>query len=163
MSKYPYLLWYHSIKKLSSVIFIKQIKILHIDSGRDIMRAAAYAERGIYMSYMIIFDLVIAVLGIYLVSSALQMKRTGEISGMFHSSENTEICRDKEGFINGIYRQTLIFGVISLLFGVVDAANGIFFSEGKIFDFISMAAFLLACFWFSMKLRKEKARFFDEM
>lgn len=112
------------------------------------------------MNYIVIFDLIVAVLGIYLIYSALQMKKTGQINTVMVSSEEIRRCADPAGFIRRIYRPTLLFGGISLAFGILACVNDFIFHLGRAFEVGGMLVFLAAWFWFSRELRMRKAEFF---
>ena len=57
------------------------------------------------MDFMLIFDLVIAGLGLYLIYSSLKMRQTGELSTIVVNQADMARCRDKGGFIEiYIYR-----------------------------------------------------------
>lgn len=114
------------------------------------------------MSYIVIFDVIVAVLGIYLIYIALQMKKTGEINTVMASSGEIRRCADKAGFIGRIYKPTLLFGGISLAFGVLACVNDMVFHLGRVFEIGGMLVFLAAWFWFSRELRIRKAEFFKE-
>ncbi len=107
-----------------------------------------------------IFDVIVAILGAYLIYSALQMKKTGEINTVMVSGEEIRRCTDKAGFIGRIYRPTLLFGGISLAFGVLACVNDAVFHLGRAFEVGGMLVFLAAWFWFSRELRIRKAEFF---
>ena len=112
------------------------------------------------MNFMVVFDVVIAVLGIYLIYSAIQMKKTGEISNVIVNPEEIAKCKNKRGFIDFIYDKVMLFGVVSLVFGILGGINDGVYSFGKIFTVISVSVFVLAWFWFSNQLRKGRDKFF---
>ena len=111
------------------------------------------------MRYMTIFNVILAVLGIYLSYAAVQMKRTGQICAILLSDEERNSCTDAQGFIDGIYRQTLLFGMIMLLFGVADGINGVIGFFGRTFSIIVSVVFLISCLWFFSVTRRVKEKF----
>lgn len=64
-----------------------------------------------------IFDLLIGAGGIYLIYTAVVMKKTGEIKTGVLVSKETDIhkMRDKEGFINYMFGKVLLIGVLTVL------------------------------------------------
>lgn len=60
------------------------------------------------MNLVLIFDVIIAGLGIYLIYSAFQMKKTGEISNVIINELEVTKCKDRKSFIQSIYNQTVI-------------------------------------------------------
>ena len=70
------------------------------------------------MNLVLIFDVIIAGLGIYLIYSAFQMKKTGEISNVIINELEVTKCKDRKSFIQSIYNQVIILGAIAVIFGV---------------------------------------------
>ncbi len=112
------------------------------------------------MDYIIIFDVVLVIVGAYLIFSGLQMKKTGKISAFIVNQEEIGRCKDTQGFIAGIYRQTWAFGAALLLFGVFGCINDTVYAFGRFFDLGSVLFFLTAWFWFTRENRKGKEKFF---
>ena len=48
------------------------------------------------MDVMLIFDVVIAIFGVYMIGAALKMKKTGKISSAVITAEEIARCRDDE-------------------------------------------------------------------
>ncbi len=117
-------------------------------------------ERGSGMDYIVIFDVIVAALGLYLIAAAYKMKKTGEPNAVLAGSEEVLKCRDKKGFVGAIYGQTFFFGFVCLAFGAFGCVSDAVFSFGRAFEIGSAAVFLLAWFWFSRELRKKKELFF---
>ncbi len=112
------------------------------------------------MNYILIFDVIIAALGIYLVFSAWKMKITGEISTLIINSLEISRCKDKESFIASIYSQTIIFGMVSLIFGLLGCINDTVYALGSVFDIGGVVVFIVAWLWFTREVRKKKEQFF---
>lgn len=112
------------------------------------------------MDFMVIFDVIIAGLGVYMIYSAAQMKKTGELSNIVVTPEEMSRCRDKRGFIDWIYNKIIIFAVVALLFGVLGAINDLKLVFGNMFNTVGVLVFLVVWFWFTKALRKGKEKFF---
>lgn len=112
------------------------------------------------MNFMVVFDVVIAVLGLYLIYAAMQMKRSGEISNVIVNPEEIARCKNKRGFIDFIYDKVLIFGVVALAFGILGGISDGISSFGRIYTVISISLFVLAWLWFANQLRKGREKFF---
>ena len=112
------------------------------------------------MNYIIIFDVIIAALGLYLIYSAQKMKNTGEICEILLNREETKKCKDKQGFICKIYKKTCLFGTLSVLFGIFGCVNDTLYPFGRLYDIGSVAIYLIAWFWFSRELRSARGDFF---
>lgn len=72
-----------------------------------------------------IFDLLIAGSGLYLIYTAIMMKKHGQIkAGVIVSKDvNVDKIRDKEGFIRYMYGKVLLIGVLATLVGIVSLVN----------------------------------------
>ena len=112
------------------------------------------------MNLVLIFDVIIAGLGIYMIYSAFQMKKTGEISNVIINELEVTKCKDRKSFIQSIYNQTVIFGAISVIFGVLGCINDTVFSLGKVFDIGGVFIFVGAWLWFTREVRKKKGEYF---
>lgn len=112
------------------------------------------------MQYIVIFHVIIVILGGYLIYSALQMKKTGEINPVMVNREEMRDCTDPKDFIAGIYVPTLVFGGISSIFGILGCINDVLFHFGRIYEVGGVLVFLASWLWFSRELRRRKANFF---
>ena len=54
------------------------------------------------MDVMLIFDVVIAIFGVYMIGAALKMKKTGKISSAVITAEEIARCRKTKEFITFI-------------------------------------------------------------
>ena len=101
-----------------------------------------------------IFYVVLAVLGIYLIYSVRNMKKKGEISAFIISLEDLEKCRNKKGFINETANSMLVFGIITLLYGIFGIANSFLSAFGWGYEVLGISEFLIVYGWFSKELIK---------
>lgn len=114
---------------------------------------------------MIIFDLVIAVLGVYLVYSAARMKNNEEVPAAFVPEEEMNRCEDKSGFSAYMFPRTLLFGLVSIISGIL-----CFFADikvlpldkksGNIFSIVMLIIFLVVWLIFTVCLRRAKEKYF---
>ena len=112
------------------------------------------------MDFMLIFDVVIAGLGLYLIYASLKMKNTGELNTVVVNREDAARCKDRKGFIEAIAMKAVFFGVVSLLFGILAVINDFYAVLGKYFNAVGAVVFIGSWFWFSGELRKARERFF---
>lgn len=112
------------------------------------------------MDYIIIFDVIIAFLGVYLLYSALQMKRTQKISTLIVNKDVIARCRDKKSFIESVYRKMALFGIISIVFGICGCIDDMVYSFGRTYDIVSVLLYLVAWFLFSREIRNESGKYF---
>ena len=101
-----------------------------------------------------IFYVILAVLGIYLICSVGRMKRKEEISSLIIPQEELAKCRNKRGFIEEMTKSMLLFGIITLLYGVFGIVNSLFSAFGWGYELIGISLFLIVYGWFYKELRK---------
>ena len=65
-------------------------------------------EKGKTMNYILIFDVIMAAVGIYFGIAAIQMKRSGEISNLIASQEEIKRCKHKEAYVQNVSHKLLI-------------------------------------------------------
>lgn len=104
------------------------------------------------MGNMNIFDLLIGASGVYLIYTAVEMKRTGEIkTGVLVSKEmDVNKMKDKEGFIRYMFGRVLLAGVLIVLSAAGNLArtslNGPAWLSmaGNIGFFVALVLYMLA-------------------
>ncbi len=112
------------------------------------------------MKYMIIFDVIIAVLGIYLVYTALRMNQMQKISTLLVNQDAIAKCRDKKGFIQSVYKKMAGFGAGSIVFGALGCINDTICDFGRAYNIVSVCVYFVAWFLFSREMRKDREKFF---
>lgn len=117
------------------------------------------------MGFMVAFDVVIAVLGAYVVIMSVMMKKKKEIPGIFVSAEEIKNCKDETGFCNYLFLKALIFGIVCMIFGIIDFIidYGIYPNAPKTLNIILLVLFLVVWFWFSWSIKKGKEKYFRTM
>ena len=75
------------------------------------------------MDVMLIFDVVIAIFGVYMIGAALKMKKTGKISSAVITAEEIARCRKTKEFIAFIYWKEAVFGALIIAVGVLGIIN----------------------------------------
>lgn len=111
------------------------------------------------MNIMLVLDVIIIFLGIYMLFQAFGMKKKGEISPVIITQEEIVKCKDKNGFIQNIYKKEAVFGGIIVFAGVLGVINEQIFKAGAI-KYVVGAIFLFAFFWFQSALGKARGKFF---
>ena len=97
------------------------------------------------MDVMLIFDVVIAIFGVYMIAAALKMKKTAR-------------CRKTKEFIAFIYWKEAVFGALIIAVGVLGIINDKVVSLGA-FNVVELLIFLAAFLWFQSQLRKAREQF----
>ena len=105
------------------------------------------------MDVMLIFDVVIAIFGVYMIAAALKMKKTGKIT-----AEEIARCRKTKEFIAFIYWKEAVFGALIIAVGVLGIINDKVVSLGA-FNVVELLIFLAAFLWFQSQLRKAREQF----
>ena len=110
------------------------------------------------MDVMLIFDVVIAIFGVYMIGAALKMKKTGKISSAVITAEEIARCRKTKEFIASIYWKEAVFGALIIAVGVLGIINDKVVSLGA-FNVVELLIFLAAFLWFQSQLRKAREQF----
>ena len=106
-----------------------------------------------------LFDLIAVFFGIYMIGSALKMKRTGEISTIIMTAKEIEKCKDKAGYIAFIYWKEAVFGALFILVGIIGFINSYVVSLGLWLNAIDLLIFLGAFLWFYHELGEARERY----
>ena len=116
---------------------------------------------------MLIFDVIVLVLGVYILYQARFMKVNQEVPSLFVSAQETRHCRNRKGFINFLYSKANIFGVVDIVYGLeglyddgFTAWNESLPKVNTAVNIIVLLGFLSVWIWFSVQLRKGKNEFF---
>jgi len=89
----------------------------------EFMKSAFYV--GQVLDTFLIFDVLIFGCGIYLIYAALKMKKTGEIDSTAIVGKNCNLnkAKDKQGFIDYMYKKSIIMGILIMIGGAIDFVN----------------------------------------
>lgn len=112
------------------------------------------------MNLMTMFDLIITIMGIYMIMEAIKMKNTGELSKTVINEKEMNHCKDKKGFIDFVYPRAIVFGGFLILYGVLDYVNEYVYSFGVVLDIIILILFVGGFIWFMKQLSKARGKFF---
>lgn len=109
-------------------------------------------------SFMILFDVIILGYGLYMVYSAYQMRKTHQPPTMLINQAELVGARDVKGFCEAMFKPFVLFGMIAAIYGVVGLINDLYM-EVPAMNFVSIALFLVLCFWFFKEMKKNKSKF----
>lgn len=110
------------------------------------------------MSSTNILDIVITALGIYLICVTLGMKKDKKINKMFLSPEELKKVKDVEGFINFVSPVCLIFGVITIILGILGLVSGLVY-EIKYYNWIEMIIFVITLIIFANRFTRAREKY----
>ena len=109
------------------------------------------------MSFMTIFDVIIGILGLYLVFIGIKGYKKGEVDPMMITTEELTRCSDVPGLSRYLMPKTAIFGGFCVVFGI----QGLLNDTGKVsfsqpVNVIFLIAFIVVWVIFSIIIRKAK-------
>ncbi len=109
-----------------------------------------------------IFDLLIAGCGLYLIYTAISMKKHGQVkAGVIVSKDvDVEKIRDKAGFIQYMYGKVLLIGILAVLVGVISLVNTKL-GGPDIISILSVIGYLIVLVVFAVATVKARKKFID--
>lgn len=107
------------------------------------------------MKVLLIIDVLIIIIGFYLVIGTKKMGDSGEINSMLLAEEEIKKVKDSKGFIKFISPICYLFGGVSFLLGVVGIVAG--FVNIPYWSYVELAIFLIVLLIFSFKLQKARS------
>ena len=110
------------------------------------------------MDVMLVFNVVVALFGAYMIWSALQMKKSGKINSMVLAQEELKKVKDTKGFIEFLYWREMLFGALVLIVGVLGVLNETVMPIGKA-SILEVIIFLAAFIWNQKSLAKAREKF----
>lgn len=117
------------------------------------------------LGFMVAFDIVIAILGCYIVVRSILMKKKKEIPTIFVVAEEARGCKDVPGFIDYLFPKAMLFGIVCCIFGIIDFVidYGIYTNTPKYVNVVLLVLFLIVWFYFSWSIKKGKEKFFNKI
>ena len=110
------------------------------------------------MDVMMIFNVVMMILGIYMIISAFNMKKNRQI-GMILAEEEINKCKDTAGFIEAIYRQQAVMGVTVILYGGIELLDNYVLGVGGLLNYIPKVLVLVVFLWFYKGLQSARTEY----
>lgn len=116
------------------------------------------------MNFMMAFDVILLMLGAYLLFAGFVMKRDGTIPPSIVPAQSMTGCKDQKGYANYLFPWVIAFAIGCLVFGLLSLGLDLnVISLGKVTGFINIVviiAFLLLWGMFSFAIRKGHSKFF---
>ena len=110
------------------------------------------------MNIYLILDVVILILGLYVVYASFKMKSTGKIAGSFLAEEDQKKVKDQKGYIDYIENKSCAFGVFSVVLAVVSVLSELVLKI-PYWRYIEMVLFVIAIIFFSHVIRNSREKF----
>lgn len=106
----------------------------------------------------LLLDAFIAGFGVYLIYSAVNMKRTGELKKgiMIRKDADLSSATDIPGFINYMYAKTIAVGACTALCGVVGVVNDMYGGLGMVQLVMTFLFFLVVVIFGFMVVKAQK-------
>ena len=116
---------------------------------------------GNYDSLWGFIGILVLACGIYAVYSYIKMKKDGEINASLLLGKDYmyKKCKDKEGYIRKAGPALLVFGLVSLAYGVVDVIH-CYVHPMKAADVAGMIIFFIVLVWFAVYTARLRRRYF---
>lgn len=109
------------------------------------------------MNFFAIFDVIIGVLGAYLVFTGIKSYKNGEVDPMMITKEELSKCNDIAGLSKYLMPKCGIFGLFCVLFGIQGFINDIHvFDFPKAVNIAFLIAFVIVWGVFSFFIHKAK-------
>ncbi len=108
---------------------------------------------------MIIFDVIVLLLGVYLIYNALKMKKNDEISSLLLAPKELKLCKHPYDFIDYMFPIMLSFGIVCVLFGIASLIVDAWLDLPGIYEAALVVVLIGVWIWFSLMLRKAKRKF----
>ena len=109
------------------------------------------------MNFFSIFDVIIGLLGAYLLFTGIKSYKTGNVDPMIITAEEITRCGDIKGLSAYIMPKCAIFGGFCIIFGIQGLLNDAkLVSFPKYVNVVFLIAFVIVWLVFSFAIRKAK-------
>ncbi|MCR5033492.1 MAG: hypothetical protein K6A92_11620 [Lachnospiraceae bacterium] len=97
------------------------------------------------------FDIFLVIIGVYVLVVVCTMKATGKLTNNMLVGRNVKIetARDPKGFIDAIFKKTLVCGIASIVCGFGDLINVTFLGGIWWFKFPVMIVYIIIMVWYA--------------
>lgn len=107
---------------------------------------------------MLVMDIIIAILGMYLMFTANKMKKTKKIDRFIVAEETMRLCKDEASFTEYLSKRMLIFAAVLTISGLVMAIHETFFDLGYGF-YVVVTITVVGFLWFYKSLTDGRDKF----
>lgn len=107
------------------------------------------------INFLIIFDIIILGYGFGIISAALKMNRTKEPAGMLIPQEDLVGSKDPKGFCEKMYKKTLFFGILCVLYGLAGIGSELLW-KSRLVNVVTLTIFIVAVLWFCKEMRSAR-------
>lgn len=107
----------------------------------------------------LIFDIILALLGIYLIVTSFLMRRQGRVSTLLISEDEQKKCKKQKEYVAFMFPRMLAFAVVCTLVGAVGIINDLKLIVIPYWGMIELGVFLVAFFVFYTQMRDARLKF----
>ena len=93
-----------------------------------------------------------------MVYSGYQMRKTHQPPNLLINQADLVGARDTKGFCEAMFKPTVVFGMMAVLYGIVGFVNDLYVDEPMV-TFVAVALFLILCFWYIKEMKKYKSQY----
>lgn len=111
------------------------------------------------MDSLFIMDIVITIVGGYLLINAIQMKKTERISTMIVPEQEAAKCKDKKGYICFVFPRMVAFSIIIILTGIAGVIDSKVYTI-PYWNWLEMIIVVGVIGYLIVSLRNARIRFF---
>lgn len=113
------------------------------------------------IDFMMIFDVLLLVFGLYMLYAGQKMKRTGEVSTLIVPESEIQKIRNKKDFISEIYGKMMLFAGIISLYGAYGLITDLIpnIPGAAMGNILGIIIFFAVMIWFFRALTKAKAKY----
>lgn len=110
------------------------------------------------MNSMVIIDVIIIIIGVYMIYTSIQMKRTNKINNIIVDEQIMRNCKDEKGFVAYLFPRMLSFSIILVAVGIVRLLADTIINIGY-FAYAVVAVALISFLLFFKQLSDGKNKF----
>lgn len=107
------------------------------------------------INFLMLFDIIILGYGLCIISSAVKMNKTKVPASMLIPEEDLVGSKDPKGFCEVMYKKTLIFGILCVLYGLSGIGSELFW-QSRIINIVSLTIFIIAVLWYCREMRSAR-------
>lgn len=111
------------------------------------------------MDSLFIMDIVITIVGCYLLVNAVQMKKTERISTIIVPEQEAVKCKDKKEYIRFVFPRMVIFSVITIITGITGVIDSKVYPI-PYWNWLEMVIVVVVIGYLIVSLRNARIRFF---
>lgn len=110
------------------------------------------------IDFMVIFDVLLMIYGVYSIYAAIKMKKTGKPASWLLAADEMTRIRKQQEFCDEIAPKTILFGAASILYGIYGMLMDLV-AKSRIAGIVGIIVYIVVAGWFLMVLKKTKNKY----